>query len=39
MTLQKNFSQNFDVGVKNADFDADFKFVEKVVNKLLQKSY
>ncbi len=30
---------NFDMGVKNAEFDADFESVEKVVNKIVTKSY
>jgi hypothetical protein len=27
------------MGIKNAEFDADFESVEKVVKKFLQKSY
>jgi hypothetical protein len=33
------FSQHFDMEVKKAEFDADFKSIEKSVKKFLHKSY
>jgi hypothetical protein len=32
-----NNNNNFDMGVKNAEFDADFRSVEKIVKKFLGK--
>jgi hypothetical protein len=37
MTPKKIFESNFYMGIKNIEFDADFKAVEKVVKKFLQK--
>ncbi len=37
MTAQIIFSTTFDMGVKNAEFDADFESMKKVVKKFLRK--
>jgi hypothetical protein len=39
MTPKIFFSQHFDMDVKNAKFDADFKSIENSVQKFLQKSF
>jgi hypothetical protein len=37
---QKNlFPQKFKMGIKNAEFHADFKAIEKVLKKCTKKSY
>jgi hypothetical protein len=37
MTQKIIFSDYFDMGIKNAEFDADFESVKKVVKKCLRK--
>jgi hypothetical protein len=37
MTQKIFFSNYFDMGIKNAEFDADFEFVKKAVKKFLRK--
>jgi len=37
--IQKIFLKKFKLGIKNAEFHADFKSVEKVLKKFTTKSY
>jgi hypothetical protein len=37
MTTKNLYSNNFDMGVKKAEFYADFEFVEKVEEKTYKK--
>jgi hypothetical protein len=40
MTTKNFFPNNFDMGIKNTEFDADFRSIEKVVKKSsYEKSY
>jgi hypothetical protein len=34
---KKNFTKNFNIGTKNAEFDADFESVEKVAKKVTRR--
>jgi hypothetical protein len=39
MTQKIFFPKNFDMGIKNAEFDAKFKSVKKVAKSLHEESY